>query len=51
MEKKIMKPAEICITRRLPILVDPSNPTFSLHHCASQVVSRLVIKTSAEAQW
>jgi hypothetical protein len=30
MEKKIMKPAEICMTRRLPILVDPSNPTFSL---------------------
>jgi hypothetical protein len=29
MEKKIMKPAEIWMTRRLPILVDPSNPTFS----------------------
>ena len=31
MEKKIMKPAEIWIIRRLPILVDPSKPTFSLH--------------------
>lgn len=30
MEKKIMKPAEICITRRLPTRVDPRRPTFSL---------------------
>lgn len=45
-----MKPAEICMTRRLPILVDPSNPTFSLQvffFWASQGTSikRLVIKT------
>ena len=31
MEKKIMKPAEIWTTLRLPILVAPSIPTFSLH--------------------
>lgn len=30
MEKKIMKPAEICITLLLPTLVDPRRPTFSL---------------------
>lgn len=29
-EKKIMKPAEICITLLLPTLVDPRRPTFSL---------------------
>lgn len=29
MEKKIMNPAEICITLLLPTLVDPRRPTFS----------------------
>lgn len=30
MEKKIMNPAEICMTLLLPILVEPRSPTFSL---------------------
>jgi hypothetical protein len=29
-EKKIMKPAGLCITLLLPTLVDPRKPTFSL---------------------
>jgi hypothetical protein len=32
MEKKIMNPAEICITLLLPTLVDPRRPTFSLNN-------------------
>jgi hypothetical protein len=31
MEKKIMKPAEICMTLLLPTLVEPRRPTFSLY--------------------
>ena len=29
-EKKIIKPADMCTTRRLPTLVIPRSPTFSL---------------------